>query len=115
MAELRLMARNASTSTTGTRIHNSFSLEVAQELKYPVAKILLIWLVISGLLIALNSLLAFGANDAVFAGSLLSLIGTFLILFSAMNSDDHERKVCCPRSLSSSAHARNRRSSSSST
>jgi energy-converting hydrogenase Eha subunit C len=93
MAEIRM--RLASTSSTASRLHNSFSVEVAQELKYPIAKILLIWMVISGLIIALNTQLAFGANDAVFAGSLLSLIGTFLILFSAANSDEHEKKVRC--------------------
>lgn len=88
-----LSPRNISRSSTGSRLQNSFSVEVAQALKAPMAKVFIIWFIISCGIIALNTLIKFGANDAVFVGSLLSLIGTILILFSASNSDDHERKV----------------------
>lgn len=88
-----LPPRNNSRSSTGSRLHNSFSVEVAEALKAPMAKVFIIWFIISCGIIALNTLVPFGANDAVFVGSLLSLIGTVLILFSASNSDEHERKV----------------------
>jgi hypothetical protein len=87
------MLRGVSTSSSGSRLQNSFSVEVAQELKGPMTKVFLIWFVISCLIMISNKLFTFGANDAVFVGSLLSLIGTLLILFSATNSEDHERKV----------------------
>lgn len=87
------LLRNVSLISNISHLHNSFSVEVSNELKFPLFKIFSIWLFISLIIITFHIYFNFGANDAVFVGSLLSIIGTTLILFSAYNSEEHEKKV----------------------
>ena len=87
------LLRETSTSSSLSKLTNSFSLEVGNELRYPLLKVFFIWLIISFGIVICHFFLSFGANDAVFVGSFLSIIGTILILFSASNSEEHEKKV----------------------
>lgn len=89
---MRLL-RNTSSISNISRLNNSFSVEVSNELKLPLLKVFFIWLFISFIIIIFHLFLNFGSNDAVFVGSFLSIIGTILILFSAYNSEEHEKKV----------------------
>jgi hypothetical protein len=71
----------------------TFLFELLNQLRNPVSKFLLLWSVLSVGIVILDIARGIPANTAVFVGSMLSIVGTSFILFSASQADKQERNV----------------------
>lgn len=70
-----------------------FLKEVLSQLKVPVSKFFALWVILSLTIILVDVFFALATNTAAFIGSLLSIVGTLLILFSAFQAPPQEKQV----------------------
>lgn len=87
--------RNASTVTnvSSTDVSSNFSSKVYANLKTPMLVIFTVWISVTVLVVVLSNTIRLHEQAMVLVASVCSIIGTLLILFSALYSKKEDRNV----------------------
>lgn len=89
-------ARNVSTATTSTsvdRLTTDFSSKVYANLRKPMLSIFSVWATVTVLVAVLSNTIKLYEQAMVLVASVCSIVGTLLILFSAVYAKKEDRNV----------------------